>query len=56
MNVLAIDIGGTWIKVLVSGHGEPQRVASGSSLTPQRMVEDVKSIAAEWNNDVVSIG
>jgi polyphosphate glucokinase len=56
MNVLAIDIGGTWIKLLVSGQTEPQRVESSPTLTPQRMVDDVKNAAADWKYDVVSIG
>jgi polyphosphate glucokinase len=56
MNVLAIDIGGTWIKVLASGQGEPRRVASSGSLTPQRMVEDVKMAVGDWKYDAVSIG
>jgi polyphosphate glucokinase len=56
MNVLAVDIGGTWIKLLVSGHSEPRKVPSSATLTPQRMVEDVKKAVADWKYDVVSIG
>jgi polyphosphate glucokinase len=57
MNVLAIDIGGTWIKALVSGRTEPRKVPSGPSLTPQRMVDDVRrAVAADWTFDVVSVG
>jgi polyphosphate glucokinase len=56
MNVLAIDIGGTSIKLLVSGHSEPRKVPSGRSLTPQRMVDDVRSAVTDWPFDVVSVG
>jgi polyphosphate glucokinase len=56
MNVLAIDIGGTSIKILVSGQTEPRKVASGPSLTPQAMIDDVKKIAADWKYEAVSIG
>src|SRR5258705_3375980 len=56
MNVLAVDIGGTWIKALVSGHTEPRKVASCATLTPQCMVDDVKAAVVDWKYDVVSIG
>src|SRR4051812_7611677 len=56
MNILAVDIGGTWIKLLVSGAGEPRKVPSGSSLTPQGMVDAVKKAVADWKYDGVSIG
>src|SRR5256885_887442 len=56
MKILAIDIGGTSIKLLVSGQTEPRKVASGATLTPQQMVEAVKSAVLDWPHDVVSIG
>src|SRR5258705_9474711 len=56
MNVLAVDIGGTWIKALVSGHTEPRKVASCATVTPQCMVDDVKAAVVDWKYDVVSIG
>ena len=56
MNVLVIDIGGTWVKVLASGQTEPRKIASGPGFTPDRLVGDVKKAAADWKYDVVSIG
>src|SRR5690349_8058965 len=56
MNVLAIDIGGTSVKVLATGQEQPRRFASGLSMTPQEMIDGVKRIAADWAYDVVSIG
>ena len=56
MNVLAIDIGGTHVKMLVSGAKEPRRFASGPEMTPQRMVAGVKKRVADWKFEVVSIG
>src|SRR3954463_11681746 len=56
MKVLAIDIGGTSVKVLASGQPEPRQLASGPSLTPQQMVDGVKLLAADWQYDVVTIG
>ncbi len=56
MNVLVIDIGGTHVKVLVSGQSRPTPVASGPKLTPEEMTAEVKKVAWGWKYDVVSIG
>jgi polyphosphate glucokinase len=56
MNVLTIDIGGTNIKILVTGQKEPRKFASGPTLSPRQMVDGVKKLAADWKYDVVSIG
>ncbi|HEY6305025.1 MAG TPA: ROK family protein [Candidatus Angelobacter sp.] len=56
MNVLAIDVGGTNVKILVSGQADPRKFPSGRTLTPARMVSQVKKLAADWEYDVVSIG
>jgi polyphosphate glucokinase len=54
--ILAIDIGGTKVKILVSGETEPRKFSSGKRLTPGRMVEKVKELAEGWAYDAVSIG
>jgi polyphosphate glucokinase len=56
MNVLAVDIGGTNVKILATGQKEPRRFPSGPTLTPEHMVAGVKELAADWKYDVVSIG
>jgi polyphosphate glucokinase len=56
MNALAIDIGGTNIKILATGEKEPRKFPSGPTLSPRQMVDGVKKLAADWNYDVVSIG
>jgi polyphosphate glucokinase len=56
MKVLAIDVGGTHIKVLVSGETEPRKFASGPTLTAKQMVEGVKKVVVDWRYDAVSIG
>jgi polyphosphate glucokinase len=56
MNVLAIDIGGTHVKILATGQKERQRFESGKKLTPAKMVTGVKQLAKDWKYDVVSIG
>src|SRR5271155_4149436 len=56
MNVLVVDIGGTHVKVLVTGETEPRKFDSGPELTPHEMVAGVKKLAAGWNYEVVSVG
>lgn len=56
MAVLAVDIGGTGVKILASGRREPRRFPSGRRMTPKKMVAAVKDLAADWRYDVVSIG
>ena len=56
MNVLVIDIGGSNVKILVTGQREPRRLSSGSNLTPKGVVAGVKKLAGDWQYDVISIG
>ena len=56
MYVLAIDIGGTHVKILATGQREPRNFESGSKMTPRQMVAGVKKLARGWRYDVVSIG
>jgi len=56
MNVLVVDVGGTHVKVLVSGQSVPRKFESGAALVPGRMVLEVQKIAADWSYDAVSIG
>ena len=54
--VLVIDVGGTHVKALCTGYTEPVKFDSGPELTPQMMIDGVKSVIGEWTYDVVSIG
>ena len=54
--VLAIDIGGTHVKVSVSSHGGEREFESGPTLTPGEMVSKVRKLVADWDYDVVSVG
>lgn len=56
MKVLVVDIGGTSIKILATGHRTPLRIPSGRQLTPKRMVRQVKEATAGWEYSVVSVG
>jgi len=54
--ILVIDVGGTHVKVRVSGSREERRAVSGPAMTAARMVRDIKSMTKDWKYDVVSIG
>ena len=54
--VLAIDIGGTNVKLLASGQKEMRKVPSGATLTARDMVSKVKAAVKDWAYDVISIG
>ena len=54
--VLVIDVGGTHVKALATGHDTPVKFDSGPELTPQLMVDGIKSVVGDWTYDVVSIG
>lgn len=56
MNVLAIDIGGTNIKLLASGQNEARRFPSGREMTPQKLIDGVREFAGDWTFDVATIG
>lgn len=56
MNVLVIDVGGTHVKILATGHKERREFESGPNTTPGGMVAAVKRLARDWRYDVVSIG
>ena len=56
MNVLVIDIGGTWVKLWASGAEAPRRFDSGADLTPQLMVERVLEQSQDWHYDTIAIG
>lgn len=54
--ILVVDVGGTHVKVRVTGQRQERRIASGKSMTAARMVRDVKRMTQDWEYDVVSIG
>jgi polyphosphate glucokinase len=56
VKTLVIDVGGTNVKVLVSGRRAPVKIPSGQEMTPREMVRAVRDVAADWKYDRVSIG
>lgn len=54
--VLVVDVGGTQVKALATGHRRERKIPSGLKMTASKMVEDVKQLTKDWEYDVVSIG
>src|SRR5882672_2180962 len=54
--ILVIDVGGTHIKVLVTGMKQPILIPSGPTLVPRVMIRQVKDAVKNFPFDVVSIG
>ena len=56
MSVLVVDIGGTHVKVLATGHKVHREFDSGPTLTPKQMIAGVKKVVADWKYEAISIG
>jgi polyphosphate glucokinase len=58
MKILVIDVGGTHVKVLASGHKTRLQFDSGPTLTARKMAAGVKKITAQagWKYDGISMG
>jgi polyphosphate glucokinase len=56
MKILVIDVGGTHVKVLATGHKQRVEIPSGPELTPAKMVAAVRAATAGWKYDAISIG
>ncbi len=56
MKVLVIDVGGTNVKLAVTGSDEGRKLPSGPELTPQLMVERVRDTIKDWDFEAVSVG
>ncbi len=54
--ILVVDVGGTHVKMLVSGQETAREFVSGPSLTAETMVSRVREAVKDWQYDVVSMG
>ena len=56
VKVLAVDIGGTNVKILATGEKERRRFPSGLDLTPRKMVTTVKRLGRKkWQKRVEQV-
>ncbi|MEO7741679.1 MAG: ROK family protein [Usitatibacter sp.] len=56
MKILVVDVGGSHVKCLCTGHKTPRKFESGAQMTPDEMVEGVLKITRGWRYTAVSIG
>jgi predicted NBD/HSP70 family sugar kinase len=56
VRVLVIDVGGTHVKVLATGHRRRVEFTSGPKMTPTKMVAAVNAATIGWKYDAISIG
>src|SRR4249920_2200573 len=54
--ILAVDVGGSHVKLLLSSETKRRRFRSGPTLTAAEMVAGVLEHAGTWAYDVVSVG
>src|SRR5215210_6454710 len=55
-SILAVDVGGTRMKILATGQSEPRRRRTGPTMTPQDLVARVRELASDWDYEAVSLG
>jgi polyphosphate glucokinase len=56
MRILAIDVGGTHVKVLATGRKQPVKIVSGPTMSARKMAAEVLKVAGDWKYTAVSIG
>ncbi len=56
MKILVLDVGGSHVKLKLSEQDEVRKFESGPTMTPQKMIEGVRALTADWTYDVVSMG
>ena len=56
MKVLMIDVGGTNVKLMASGHEGFRKFPSGRGLTAAKMVKGVLVATEDWEYEAISIG
>jgi polyphosphate glucokinase len=56
MKILVVDVGGSHVKIMLTGQQEERRMDSGPELTAAQMVAGVRTLAKGWKYDRVSIG
>jgi len=55
-SILVVDVGGTNVKLRVSGRRAGRKFSSGPRLTPQKMIAQVKALSTDWHYDAICVG
>jgi len=56
LKILVLDVGGTHVKIVATGHRSERKFDSGPKMTAAAMVEGVRAAAQGWTWNAVSIG
>ena len=56
MKVLMLDVGGTSVKLMASGHEGFRKFPSGRGLTAAKMVKGVLAATEDWEYEAISLG
>jgi hypothetical protein len=56
MKILVIDVGGTHVKLLATGHRKRREFRSGAGMTAAQMVTEARRVTADWQYDAITIG
>jgi polyphosphate glucokinase len=56
LKILAVDVGGSHVKILATGQKQRRETISGPTMTARQMVSGVKKLAKGWAYDAVSVG
>ena len=56
MKILVVDVGGTHVKIRITGEREERKADSGPTMTARQMVAVVKRLSAGWSYDHVTVG
>src|SRR5262249_59497492 len=54
--VLAIDVGGSHVKVMTNKERTKREFVSGPHLSAKAMVKGVKKLTSDWSYDVITVG
>src|ERR1700722_12671908 len=56
MKILAVDVGGTHVKILATGQKQKREIVSAPKMTSRQMVSGINERARAWAYDVVLVG
>ena len=56
VTILVMNIGGTHVKLLATGHKQRVEFQCGPKMTPAKMVVSTRAATVDWKYDAVSIG
>ncbi len=56
LKILVLDVGGTHVKMLATGHKTHVEFTSGPAMTPKKMISQVHKAIPGWEYSVASIG